>query len=88
MKHFCPIPTGLRPSAQQRCLLGKVFLDFFGGFGFFGEWRLGESFELVIHMDNQSAHDGSEGNFARFVPFSEAGVKGLEHGIATNGTER
>jgi len=81
------IPTGLSPSAQQRCWIVN------GIHGILRILELGvrlcclEGFELMIHIDQQSTHDRGECDFGRFLFGTQALVERLQHGITAGRTQ-
>ena len=81
-------PKGIVSASPATVLIRKVFFWFRGGFCFLGGGRCREDFELMIHVDDQLAHDGGQGNFARLVPFFESRVERRQDGIATARAER
>lgn len=66
-------PTGLRPKAQQRCLVCKREV-----------WI----FEQMIHQDDQLSHDRRERDFGGFARRDQPVVKRFEQVIAPAGRQR
>src|SRR5712691_2757855 len=78
-----PIPTGLRLKAQQRCWIVKGNSWNFSMIDLHCRLFSLEGFDLVIHIDQQSAHDRRESDFGRFLFGAQALVERLEHWITT-----
>ena len=77
-------PDNLKGYGLPNFLAIKNYLESFnlqkfwfrGGFCFRGGGRGRQGFELVIHVNDQLAHDRGQGHFARLVPVLEARVEG------------
>src|SRR6266702_3312904 len=78
-----PIPTGLRIEAQQRCWVVKGNSWNFSMVDLQCRLWCLEGFELMIHIDQQFAHDCDECDFRRFVFGAQTQVERLQHGITS-----
>src|SRR5258706_15755922 len=88
MNTVFPIPKGLCPPAQQRCWVVNRKSWSFSMVDFRGRLCCSEGFELMIHVDQQAAHDRGERDFTWFFFTAQTLVERLQDGIKAGRAER